>query len=296
MTYTIECQNISKIYKNSKESKAALKNISFSLGENKICGLIGSNGAGKTTLLKLIANHIFPSEGQITFNDTPFTDDHDIQQNICLMEDQQPLFNTYHLKELFEIAASIYPNWDDEYAQRLVMVFSLNLNKKYSKMSKGEKGKANIIVALASQSKITIFDETYVSLDAPNRKLFFDLLIEDYTENPRTIIISTHYIDEVSNLFEEILLIEKGQMLVHETKNDLEEKSLTVLGDKTLGEKLLSDVNIIHRESFGGKCAFSIYDTLTETHKNQLKNHDFQLSITPVEKWFIHMISKEGIQ
>ena len=90
-------------------------------------------------------------------------------------------------------------------------------------MSKGEKGKANIIVALASQSKITIFDETYVSLDAPNRKLFFDLLIEDYTENPRTIIISTHYIDEVSNLFEEILLIEKGQMLVHETKNDLEE-------------------------------------------------------------------------
>lgn len=296
MAYTITCQDISKIYKHSKDNKTALNNLSFSLTENKIYGLIGSNGAGKTTLLRLIANHILPSSGQITFNNTRIVEDGNIQQDICFMADQEPLFNLYNIKTLFEIASSFYTNWDHDYAKKLVNVFGLNINKKYSKMSKGEKGKANIIIALASKSKITILDETYVSLDAPSRRQFFDLLIEDYTEFPRTIIISTHYIDEVSNIFEEIILINAGQILLQEPKNDLEEKSLTILGDKKLGENLLQDVNIIHRESFGGKCAFSIYDTLSEAHRKQLNEHDFQISITPVEKWFVHMISEGGIQ
>lgn len=296
MGYSIEFKNVSKIYKGSKENKAALKNVSFSLMENKIYGLIGSNGAGKTTLLKLIANSLFSTEGQITINDTTFMDNSNIHQDICFMPDYHPLFDSYTLKTLFEIASSFYPNWDHNYAQKLIDDFSLKPTKKYSKMSKGEKGKVNIMIALASRSKITIFDETYISLDSPSRKKFFDLLVEDYIENPRTVIISTHYIDEVSKLFEDIILIDEGKLLVHECKDHLEEKSLTILGAPNLGEQLLKGVNIIHKESFGGMCAFSIYDTLSEKQRKQLKDHDFKISITPVEKWFLHMLSKEVVQ
>lgn len=297
MSYRIEFKNISKLYKGSKENKAALKNISFSLIENKIYGLIGSNGAGKTTLLKLIANYIYPSSGEISFNDPTSIDNSNIQQDICFMGDRQPLFNSYNSKTLFQVASSFYPNWDHDYSQRLINDFSLDISKKYSKLSKGEKGKVNIIIALASRSKITIFDETYISLDAPSRIKFFNLLIEDYTENPRTVIISTHYIDEVSKLFEDIILIDDGQLLVHESKDNLEEKSLTIFGAKDLGEKLLEGVNVTHKESFGKMCSFSVYDTLPETLIKQLREHNFQISITSVEKWFVHMISKkEGAQ
>lgn len=295
MSYKIELHNISKIYQSSKEKKIALKNISLSLQENRIYGLLGSNGAGKTTLLKLIANYIYPSEGRIRVIDPTFVDNKIKQQDICLMGDQQPLFESYDLQTLFKIAYYFYPQWDENYARKLISLFQLNIKKDYEEMSKGEKGKVNVILALASRSKLTIFDETYVSFDAPSRKKFFDLLIEDYTEYQRTIIISTHYIDEVSKLFEEIILLDAGQILVHETKDNLEGKSMTIIGDKHLGEDLLQGINIIHRESFGSQSVFSIYDILPEILRKQLKEQGFQISITPVEKWFIHMISKEGL-
>lgn len=290
--YTIEFQNVSKIFKGIKEDKVALENISFLLEENKICGLIGSNGAGKTTLLKLLSNHIFPSQGQIIFNRDTFTQNSNLQQDICFMKDQELLYSSYKIKTILKIASSLYPKWDNNYAEKLMNILGLKEDKKYNRLSKGQKGKVNIIIALASRAKITIFDETYISLDAPSRKKFFDLLIEDYTEYPRTIILSTHYIDEVSRIFEDIILINNGQLLLHETQDQLQEKSLTLMGDKKLGQKLLKNINVIYTESFGSMCAFSIYDTISHSFKKELVKNNFEISITPVEKWFVHMISK----
>lgn len=293
MGYTVEFKNISKVFKGMRENKTALDNISFILEENRICGLIGSNGAGKTTLLKLLANHIFPTEGQVTFNQHNINENNNIHQDICLMGDKEILFNSYNVKTLLKIASYYYPNWDNNYVQKLMKIFGLKGNEKYNKLSKGQKGKVNIIIALASKAKITIFDETYISLDAPSRKKFFDLLIEDYTECPRTIILSTHYIDEASKILEDILLIDNAKLLLHETKDQLEEKSITLMGNQQLGENLLRDINVINKESFGSMCAFSIYDTLSHELRKELVTHGFEISITPLEKWFVHMISKE---
>lgn len=290
--YTIEFQNISKIFKGIKEDKVALENISFLLEENRICGLIGSNGAGKTTLLKLLSNHLFPSQGQIRFNQDTFKQNKNLQQDICFMKDQELLYSSYKIKTILKIASYLYPQWDNNYVEKLINTFGLKEDKKYNRLSKGQKGKVNIIIALASRAKITIFDETYISLDAPSRKKFFDLLIEDYTEYPRTIILSTHYIDEVSRIFEDIILINNGQLLLHETQDQLQKKSLTLIGDKKIGQKLLENINVIHTESFGSMCAFSIYDTISDSFKKELVNNNFEISITPVEKWFVHMISR----
>lgn len=293
MGYTIEFQNITKEYKGIRENKIALENISFVLEANKICGIIGANGAGKTTLLKLMTNHIFPSQGQITFNQNTFKENSCLQQDICLMGDQELLYSSYNVKALLKIASSFYPRWDENYAQELKQIFGLKDNQKYNRLSKGQKGKVNIIIALASKAKVTIFDETYISLDAPSRNKFFDLLIEDYTKYPRTIILSTHYIDEASKLLEDILLIDDAKLLLHETKDQLEEKSITLIGNQKLGKKLLKNINIIHKESFGSMCAFSIYDTLSDALKKDLLNQGFEISITPLEKWFVHMISNK---
>lgn len=295
MGYTVEFKNISKVFKGMREDKTALDNISFTLEENRICGLIGSNGAGKTTLLKLMANYIFPSEGKITFNKNTFDENSNLRQDICFMGDQELLYSSYKVNAIFKIASSFYPNWDSNYAEKLMDIFGLKGTEKYSKLSKGQKGKVNIIIALASKAKVTIFDETYISLDAPSRKKFFDLLIEDYTEYPRTIILSTHYIDEASKIFEDILLIDNAKLLLHETKDKLEDKSITLMGNQELGERLLKDINVIHKESFGSMCAFSIYDTISDSLRKELVNHVFEISITPVEKWFVHMISREEV-
>lgn len=281
----IHLKGISKSYNHQN----ALSNINETIKKNTIVGLVGANGAGKTTLMKIIAGQILSTDGEITLDKT-----FDHYSNICLLSDNEAILENYSLKEVLAFLPEYYPNFDKELALNYARLLDVNVKKSFSKLSKGQKGKFNLVIALSSRAYITLLDETYISLDAPSRHQFFDLLLEDYRTFPRTIIISTHYIDEVNRLFDDIIVLDKGKIIVHEEKDVLEEKCMTIMGPTDLGDQLLTKFNVIHREEIGKRTIYSLYDDISSIEKELiLKN--FEISVTPLEKWFIHLIQEKGV-
>jgi ABC-2 type transport system ATP-binding protein len=109
-----------------------------------------------------------------------------------------------------------------------------------------------IIIGLASRAKITIFDEPYIGLDASARYKFYDILLEEYEEYPRTIILSTHLIDEVSNLFEEVILVNDGQLLFHKEAEEMKELSIQVSGKKEIVDQFTTGNQVVYETSIAG--------------------------------------------
>jgi len=283
----IKLDQVSKIYKGKSET-IALNQVTAEIKEHSIVGLIGANGAGKSTLMRIIAKHCQPTSGNVSLKQN-----YEHYSNISFLSDQEKLIENYSLKELYKMMPEFYKDFNIDLARKVSSVLEINEKKNYSKLSKGQKGKVNLVLSLASRAYITLLDETHISLDAPSRKKFFDLLLEDYHDHPRTYLISTHYVDEISQLFDDIIVLDHGELIVHESKDLIEEKSLTVFGNTELGEELLKPFNIIHRDVIGKRTFFSVFDDLSSI-ENKLHSSDFEISITPLEKWFIQLVESKG--
>lgn len=222
----IECKGLTKAFGGTK----ALDNFSCKIEGNTITGLIGRNGAGKTTLLKIIAGYLQQTTGEITvFSERPFN--HlTISANVIFVHDQLNLPTALNLKEILDVMASFYQNWDRELAQRLFDYFSLHPMQYYNGLSKGMKSTFNMIVGLAARTPLTLFDEPTTGMDAAVRKDFYRALLKDYIAYPRTIILSSHHLDEIEDLLEDILLMQRGQMLLHMSVTDLKEWAVGLEG------------------------------------------------------------------
>lgn len=180
----IEIKNLYKSYGKTE----VLKGINLNLEENKIYGLLGRNGAGKTTLLNIISNQIRKTSGEVKlYGENVFENPKQVE-NICIVKDSGFGMEEIKVKKIFEAARMLYKNWDEEYKNQLVKEFDLNVRKKYNKLSRGNQTKVGLIVGLASRAKLTIFDEPSLGLDAATRYKFYNLLLEDFENNPRTII------------------------------------------------------------------------------------------------------------
>jgi len=292
MNSQLYIKDLNKTYCHKKNTSHALKEINLTIPKHRIVGLIGPNGAGKTTLLKTIAGQLFPTHGKISYT----IGEESIYKSsyqVCLVQEYEPLFTLHRIKTILEIARYHYPNWDDSYAERLISIFQLDLSKKYTQLSKGQRGLVGIIIALASQAPITIFDETHISLDVIMRQCFFDLLLEAYTESQRTFILSTHYLNEVSNLFEDIIIMDQGQILLHEEKNALDDMTWTIIGDHEIGYSLLDKSHILNTKTLGKTTEFHYFGLINTTLKSALKNYNFNISRSSLETFFLNIIQKE---
>ena len=200
---TIVCNHISKNY----GKKEILKNIDFTLEKGKIYGLIGRNGAGKTTLLSILSAQNPATEGSVTWNGETVWENRKALDHICFSRELST--NLYgsgvsalKVKEYLKNASYFYPNWDQKMADELIEKFELNTKQRINKMSKGMLSMVTIIVALASKADFTFLDEPVAGLDVVMREYFYHKLMEEYTETGRTFVISTHIIEEASDLME----------------------------------------------------------------------------------------------
>ncbi|MBS4219691.1 ABC transporter ATP-binding protein [Bacillus sp. FJAT-49711] len=281
MNEVVKVSKLNKFYNDHK----AIQDISFSIDENKIYGLLGRNGAGKTTLMKMITAQIFHTNGDLNvFGEEPYENAKVLKQ-ICFIKESQKYPDNFNVRDILEVSKSFFPNWDEEYAYSLVEEFNLPLKKKNRGLSRGMHSALGIVIGLASRAPLTIFDEPYLGLDAVSRELFYNRLMEDYTEHPRTIILSTHLIDEVSNLLEHVLVIDKGRLIIDEDAENLRGKAFTVTGQKAKVEAFISGKEVIHRESFGGLLSATVIGTTNDNI------HIPELEITPVslQQLIVHL-------
>ncbi|MDD4835219.1 MAG: ABC transporter ATP-binding protein, partial [Lutispora sp.] len=270
MPYAIECINISKNYGKTN----ALSDVNMKIQKDKIYGLLGRNGAGKSTLLNIISAQVFPSDGAVkVFGEAPYENEKALK-NLCMVKESGMFLKDVKVEDALSIASYFYPNWDKNLAKRLLDDFELDEKKEYKNLSLGMKSQLGIITGLSSRAPLTIFDEPYIGLDAAGRQLFYDVLIEDYMENPRTIILSTHLIDEVSNLLEEIIILHKGSVKLEGNSDDIKKKAFYIIGMKDQVEKHISNKKVLHREEFGKNLAAVTFDEISDNEINAMKAED----------------------
>jgi ABC-2 type transport system ATP-binding protein len=159
---------------------------------------------------------------------------------------------------VFRSAAWFFPHWDAAFAERLIADFRLPLNRRIKKLSRGQVSAIGVIVGLASHAPLTFFDEPYLGLDAVARQTFYDRLLEDYAENPRTVVLSTHLIDEVSNLLEHVLVIDEGKIIVDSSAEELRGSASTVAGSRAAVDAFIGAREVLHRDDLGGLASVTV--------------------------------------
>lgn len=208
---------------------AAIDHISFSLEAGKIYGLLGRNGSGKTTLLRLLTTQLFETEGQLlVFGEQPYENRRVLSQ-ICFMQENQKYPKSWRVGDVLRMAPLFFPHWDADYASALSQDFRLPLARKVRALSRGALSAMGIVVGLASRAPLSLFDEP-LGLDVVARSLFYEHLLADYVEHPRTILVSTHQIDEISRLLEHVLVLDQGRLILDEETEALRSCAFTVTG------------------------------------------------------------------
>ena len=245
------CENISKQYK----KKEVLHDINLSIEQGKIYGLVGRNGAGKTTLLSIMTAQNPATGGTVTLDGMPVWENQKALDHLCFSRELNTLSvlgpNTIKVKEYLQMARTYFPNWDREMEQRLVAQFELNTKKKISKLSKGMLSMVTIIVALASKADITILDEPVAGLDVVARDDFYRLLLEEHEATGRTFIVSTHIIEEAANVFEEVIFLKDGEILLKENTQELLDRAVHVSGLAEEVDNACANLEIHHAEQMG---------------------------------------------
>lgn len=208
----------------------ALDNVSFTLEENKIFGLLGRNGAGKSTFLNLLTNKIFPTSGSISVGGEEVLENDGILNKIFYMTEESLYPGSLKVKEVFYWTKQFYSKFDRMYAERLAKRFGLDVDKKVKTLSTGYESIFKAILALSSGADILLFDEPVLGLDANHRNLLYKEILANYIEEEKTIIISTHLIDEVADVLEEVLIIKEGRLILKQPVEELLAGAYTVSG------------------------------------------------------------------
>lgn len=292
MSEKMVCTNLAKNY----GKKEVLHNLNLELEKGKIYGLIGRNGAGKTTLLSILSGQNPATAGSVSCNGMPVWENEEALSRICFSRELNPLSgaSTMKVKEYLRAASIYMQNWDAEMAKHLVEEFELDMNKRINKLSKGMMSMVTIIVALASKAEYTLLDEPVAGLDVVARENFYRILLEEFAESGRTFVISTHIIEEASDVFEEVIMIDKGGILLKENTQDLLDRARHVSGKAEDVDQATEGLDTYHVEKMGRSKGVTVLFKPGQ-NPDQLKSSP-ELSVQPMslQQVFVALCGKEA--
>lgn len=270
-------------------SFAAVDRVDLSLEQHRIYGLLGRNGAGKTTLMQLMTGQLFPSAGELeVFGRTP-AEHADVLRRLCFIAESQRYPEDFTPAHVFKSAPWFFEHWDAAFAERLVADFRLPVKRRIKKLSRGQLSAVGVIVGLASRAPLTFFDEPYLGLDAVARHIFYDRLLEDYAEHPRTIVLSTHLIDEVANLLEHVILIDQGRILLDRDAEEVRGQATTVAGARGAVESFVEGRTVIGRDGLGGLASVTIDGRLDRDERVRAAELGLELAPVSLQQLIVHL-------
>lgn len=216
---SIQINNISKLYGSQK----ALNNVSFEINEGEIVGFLGPNGAGKSTIMKIITGFISPSEGEVKVSNYSVGDHKlEVQKQIGYLPEHNPLYEDMYVREYLRFCASVYKVSKNEVELIIDKVgLTVEAHKKINQLSKGYRQRVGLAAALLHNPKVLILDEPTTGLD-PNQLLEIRQLIKDVGKN-KTVLFSTHIMQEVEAICDRVILINKGKIIADERLKDLKQ-------------------------------------------------------------------------
>ncbi|GAB3408427.1 ABC transporter ATP-binding protein [Schumannella luteola] len=254
MTAVVRTRGLTREYK----ELTAVDDVTIEFEENRIHGLLGRNGAGKTTLMSLLTGQEFATRGEIeVFGQDP-VENAAVLSQVSFIRESQRYPEDFQVRHVLGTAPRFLPHWDQDFADRLIDDFRLPVKRRIKKLSRGQLSAVGVIVGLAGRAPLTFFDEPYLGLDAVARQLFYDRLLEDYSENPRTIVLSTHLIDEVAQLLEHVIVIDNGRIVVDQEADALRGSATTVVGRRADVEAFVGAREVLGREGIGGLASVTV--------------------------------------
>jgi ABC-2 type transport system ATP-binding protein len=290
MSAVIEVGQLTKSY----GSVTAVDRVSFAIEAGKIYGLLGRNGAGKTTIMRIITAQEFATSGDVkVFGEAPYENGR-VLSRICFVKDTQKYPNSYRVIDVLEQAALFFPNWDREYAFALIEDFRLPLNRRMKVLSRGMLSAAGAVVGLASRAPLTIFDEPYLGLDAAARGVFYDRLLEDYAEHPRTVILSTHLIDEVSRLLEHVLVLNEGRLMLDVEAEALRGRAFAVVGPAATVDAYTVGKEVLDRQPFGGLVSATVMGNGNASGRQQAEALGLELAPVSLQQLIVHLTGEKA--
>ena len=212
--------NLTKFYGKFR----ALDDVNLSLGSGKIIGLLGKNGAGKSTLMRCLLGFL-NHEGEIRLGDRLIDQrDHRVFEDVAFIPDVSGLDDRLTVQQTINYIRGVNDRWNDGRAQKLLSISNLPLNFKVGKLSKGMKTKLYLLITLSLDVRFLLLDEPTLGLDIAFRKEFFNTILGEFFDETKTILISTHQAEEVEDLLQEVIFIDKGRILLHEDMENLKSR------------------------------------------------------------------------
>ena len=265
----------------------ALDQVSLDVEAGSIIGLLGRNGAGKTTLLRVLAGHEFPSSGSVSvLGAPPMENEHVLRRMVFVREDQA--YPDFKVRHALRAASWFYPNWDAGLAGTLAADFGLPPDKAIKKLSRGMRSALGIVIGLAARAEVTLFDEPYAGLDAVARQVFYDRLLADYAEYPRTILLSTHLIDEAAALFESVVVIDGGRVVLAAAADGLRGIATTVSGPVLAVDEFTAGRPVWHRRRLGSQASVVTVGQLDEAARARARSLGLDLVPLTLQQLVVH--------
>lgn len=289
-TSVVSVERLSRNYRDV----VALDDVSLNLEQDKIYGLLGRNGAGKTTLMSILTAQGFASSGDVrVFGEHPYENEK-VLSRICFIRESQKYPEDFKPVHAFKAAALFYKNWDHAMALKLAAEFELPMKRRIKKLSRGQLSAVGVIIGLASRAELTFFDEPYLGLDAVARQLFYDRLLADFAEFPRTIVLSSHLIDEVANLLEHVIIIDKGAIILDDDAENIRGSAVNVAGAGSRVESFAAGRKILHRESIGSLVSLTIDGALSTAERREAQELGLELSPVSLQQFVIRKTLDAG--
>jgi len=260
MASLIELRNVTKTYGDLR----ALDNVTLDIPAGKIVGLVGPNGAGKTTLLRALTGELdYQGEAKVLGLE-PRVQRAELMQRTGVIHDIAVLPDWFKISDLIDFMEGVHPGFSRDKAKEFLKTTTISSDKKVKTLSKGMKTQLHLALTLATETKLLILDEPTHGLDILFRKQLYSSVLEDYFDEEKSLLISTHQIEEVEHILSDVIFIHKGKMLLYASIEELGERftQLTIPADQA--DDLRKELNPISEYSLLGRKVFLLEDADTK--------------------------------
>ncbi|MCY7784058.1 MULTISPECIES: ABC transporter ATP-binding protein [unclassified Bacillus (in: firmicutes)] len=220
----ITLEHVSKKY----GRQTAVNDVSITLSSGRIYGLVGPNGSGKSTTLKMMAGLLFPTSGFVRADEKPVTRDMVLQT--AYLTELDMFYPHFTVKDMVNFYQSQFPDFQTEQAYKLLNEMQLDPGKKIKKLSKGNRGRLKIVLALARRASVILLDEPFSGLDPMVRDSIVNSLVSYIDFEQQIVVIATHEIDEIETLLDEVIILANGEKVAQRDVEDIrEQEGMSVL-------------------------------------------------------------------
>ena len=286
------CDNISKNNSNNN----SIQNFNFNFLDKKIYGILGKSNSGKEILLDLITSKIKPDEGTIWVDGEDLYKNKTMLDRVCYINKKQTFPDAFTIAMICKKMNNTYPKWDNYYAYTLCRHFEIKMSDLFVNLSKAKKRLFLGICALASRANITLYDNPVSDVDMKDRHDFYTFLYEHFLRYPRTIIITTDYIDEIDYMFDKVLFLDKGKLIDYFTTKELKNNFRYLTGKTEVLRSLISGIKIIGAEERGGILTVCVRKKLTKDETRKFQKYLITISEVPIQKIFVYLINLREIR